>query len=66
MTGWMAAHTDVDISFFSSLEEAVERAGAWIRQTNDREKFASLTKALVSYPRDAHPFIWKKYREEEN
>lgn len=64
ITGWMAAHADVEISFYSSIIEAAEKVDRVIPLKDESGRYSPLARALIDYPQDAYPFIWKKYREE--
>jgi len=65
MMGWMAAHADVAVSFFASMEEGAAALEEWIPMKDGKGQYSPLTTALLHYPQDAHSFIWKKIRDEK-
>lgn len=63
IANWLATHSDVTMSFYSTLEEGVRAVKKMLPEYTPSRHSTFLAQA-ASYPATAHPFIWKRIRME--
>ena len=63
IANWIAAHSDIRLFFYASLEDAVCAIRHSLPDHSPLSPCTFLNQA-ASYPAQAHPFIWKKVRIE--